>query len=180
MRNRNLSIFIVTMMIFTLLPFNVKEVTKVATTGGEAILDLENVNQVPIVKFSALKDSNNKIIISNDSTIGGFSSKGTKNSSFLLTPNKISGYFSVEATLKVTNRTINGNDRIVGVFSGTQEGDAMVTSVVRGDNGSRSYYKKTTGYGADGPNTSKTSEIGTTVLLKIQRTNNTYASTING
>ncbi|MBU3218419.1 fibronectin type III domain-containing protein [Clostridium estertheticum] len=182
MRNRNLSLFIATIMIFTLLPFNVKGVTKVATTGGEAILDLENVNQVPIVKFSALKDSNNKMIISNDSTIGGFSSKGTKNSSFLLTPNKISGDFSVEATLKVTNRTINGTGGIVGVgaFSGTQEGDAMVTSVARGDNGSRSYYKKTTGYGAGGPNTSKTSEIGSTVLLKIQRTNNTYTSTING
>ncbi|WP_259472807.1 hypothetical protein [Clostridium estertheticum] len=44
MRNRNLSLFIATMMIFTLLPFNVKGIIKVATTGGEAILDLENVN----------------------------------------------------------------------------------------------------------------------------------------
>ncbi|MCB2309456.1 fibronectin type III domain-containing protein [Clostridium estertheticum] len=53
-----------------------------------------------------------------------------KNSSFLLTPNKISRNFSVEATLKVTNCTINGEIQELADLHETNNGPMYLGFVI--------------------------------------------------
>lgn len=103
-RKRFLALFTAVMVISTLISTTVVRHTKVAAAGGEAVLDLDNINQNPVINFSALKGSDGKLRISNDATTGGFVSSGITNTSYLLTTSKISGDFTVEAKLKVTSR----------------------------------------------------------------------------
>lgn len=182
-RKRFLTILLSITMFFSMFSFLINEPFIVEAAEGEPILDLKNVNQNPSINFSALKTSNGNMKILNDSTSGGFSSGGIKNTSYLITPAKYSGDFSVEAKLKVVSRTITGTGGVVGIgaFSGTGEQDAFVSAVARGDSGARSYYKKDSGeFGAGSPNLAGSSTIGQSISLELKRQSGDYTVTING
>lgn len=181
-KKRYLAMLTAMMMIFSLFSFSVNDTIIAKAAGEEAILDLDNSNQNPVINFSALKNSEGKMIISNDAATGGFVSTGISNTSYLLTPGKVSGDFTVEAKLKVLNRTISGTTGAVavGAFSGTGDQDAFVSTSARGDKGARSYYKKSSGsFGAGSPNLASTTDIGQSVYLKIERSSGKYTSTVN-
>lgn len=182
LKKRFLSIFLSMAMFLSMFSFLVDEPIIVKAAEGEPILDLDNINQNPSINFSAIKTSDGNMFISNDASSGGFSSGGINNTSYLITSAKYSGDFSVEARLKVLSRTITGTGGVVGVgaFSGTGESDAFVSAVARGDNGARSYYKKSSGqFGAGSPNLASSSNIGDEIYLKVERQGDNYTVTIN-
>lgn len=182
-RNPFLIFLLCIMMTFSMNSFSIVRPIEVKAAEGEAILDLDNINQNPAVNFSAIKNSSGKMIISNDSTAGGFETSGITNTSYLLTSSKISGDFSVEAKLRVLSRTLVKTSGVVGIgaFAEFEKNDALVASVARGDSGSRSYYKKADGsYGGGNPNLTSTSDIGKDITLKLQRVNGVYTAIING
>ena len=179
---RFLTIVLSITMLFSIFSFFINEPIAVEAAEGVPILDLDSINQNPSINFSAMKTSDGKMTISNDAGDGGFSSGGIKNTSYLITSAKYSGDFSVEATLKVTARTITGTGGVVGVgaFSGTGGRDAFVSAVARGDSGARSYYKKESGeFGAGSPNLKNSSPLGQTIYLKLERQGGEYIVTIN-
>jgi hypothetical protein len=182
-KKRSLSGLLSTTMFFTMFSLALQVPSRATAEEQKSSVVLENVNQNPDVKFSTKDNGNGGLTVSNEATTGGFSSSATTNTSYLLTPSKISGDFSVEATLKVSSRTITGTGGVIGVgaFAGIGANDAFVASVARGDNGARSYYQKADGtFGAGSPKPTDVAAIGKDINLKLDRIAGKYTVYING
>lgn len=101
---------------------------------------------------------------------GGVSSSGMKTSSFVLTPEAITGPFTMTAdiTPNSTNSTSTSRGLFFGAFTGTAEKDKLATIPFRGDGKFRAYHTKPDGsYGATGDQ--PTYEFGTKYTFTFSR-----------